>query len=89
MDVTWSTVVQSVILAVCTWYVRRGSKKDAASIKRTAQDHDQVLVETSTAILDRLNKLELDMQLIKHTIFKKDVQGSKPGLVNPQDIRHN
>lgn len=89
MDLTWSAVIQSIILAICTWYVRRGSKKDSESVKRTTEIHDKVSESKSNEINDRLKRLESDMEFIKHVLIKNVKPVVKPGLVDARDTRHN
>lgn len=64
MTPDWSTVIQTVILAVSTWYLRKGSKKDtavatAAVVKSTASQ------STSDEILTRVAKLEDDVSHLR------------------------
>lgn len=62
----WSAVAQAVIVATCSWYVRRGSKKDAKVLEHS----NQVQLSTSQEILNRIGDLELDMTLVKRSIFR-------------------
>lgn len=34
IEADWNTVAQALILALSTWYMRRGSKKDSESVKK-------------------------------------------------------
>lgn len=64
--ITWVEVFQAVTLALCTWYIRRGSKKDTAALKRGTAAQS-----TSYEILRRITVLETDVGQIKETMAKK------------------
>lgn len=55
----WDNVAQAVIVAVCSWYVRRGSKTDSKASQSSLHE-----------ILRRLDALELDMGLVKRASVK-------------------
>lgn len=61
----WAAVVQAVLLAVATWYVRRGSTEDASRVQRTAADKVQ-----AQDILSRVKGLEADLALVKRAIAR-------------------
>lgn len=67
LDLSWNTAIQALIIAVSTWYVRRGSKRDSAVVKNTAE----IQISTMDQILDRLSHLELDMRLVKGSFLKE------------------
>lgn len=62
----WSSAAQAVILAVCTWYMRRGSKRDHETLKSTGQAQ----LSATQQILDRISELEVDMALVKRYLFR-------------------
>lgn len=67
MELGWEVVAQAVAIAVCTWYVRRGSKRDSEKassrvIRSTAAQ------STSNDILARMKKVERDLALVKMAI---------------------
>ena len=58
MDIGWGTALQAVIITLCTWYMRQGSKRDSElTIRSTAAQ------STSNEILDRVKALELELKL--------------------------
>lgn len=61
MQFDWNTAAQAVLIAVSTWYVRRGSKKDS----NNASEFSTVV------ILSRLGSLERDMKEVKNAIMKE------------------
>lgn len=73
MELGWQAVVQAVIVAACTWYIRRGNKRDSQDLKRVAQAESGTMRE----ILDRLKAVELDLALIKRVTLK-DNSGDQP-----------
>jgi hypothetical protein len=62
----WSSVIQAVIVASCSWYVRRGQKRDTAAIRTSSEAH----LTVSEQILNRLSGLEVDMTMVKRCMFK-------------------
>lgn len=62
MEPGWNTVVQAVIVSACSWYLRRGNKKDSKSIKDSSN-------QATDKILERLGKLESDMALVKKAVL--------------------
>jgi hypothetical protein len=77
MEMGWAAVVQALLVAFSTWYVRRGSTQDAKRV-------EQVTASQGTAheILTRVKHLEEDMALVKRTVFKDnsvDHRGPKRG----------
>lgn len=67
MELGWAAVVQAVLVAVSTWYVRRGSHQDADRVKTAAADRAQ-----AHEILTRVKALELDMALVKRAALKEN-----------------
>lgn len=66
MDLGWNTAIQAVIIAGCTWYMRRGSRRDSDQVvMRTAAQ------STSNDILDRVKAVELDLALVKQATVKE------------------
>lgn len=70
MDLGWSPVLQALILAVCTWYMRNGSKRDAESLRRSSASQ-----ATAESILDRLMTVEIDLALVKQITLKQNAAG--------------
>lgn len=66
MELGWSAALQALILAGCTWYMRQGSRADAASVKRTAATQ-----ATSSEILKRVVEIETDLALVKQVTLKQ------------------
>jgi len=66
MTPEWSAAVQGLIVAVCTWYVRRGNKKDSES------NHC-----LNNEIIDRLSILEVDVALIKQATLRQPMSFNK------------
>ena len=66
--VGWNGVAQAIIVAICSWYVRRGAKKDSKEIKTAGEAQ----LSTSQQILDRIGTLEVDMTLVKRCIFREN-----------------
>lgn len=62
IEADWNTVAQALILALSTWYMRRGSKKDSESVKKITAHQS-----TTLEILDRVKRLEFEVYLIKQT----------------------
>lgn len=67
MELGWGNVVQAVLIAISTWYMRRGNKNDTSSVIRTTAAQ-----RTSNEILERVQSLEAQVQLIR-TIVSKGV----------------
>ena len=67
----WNTVAQAVILAISTWYIRRGGKKDREEVKKTTKI---VTAAQTEEIVHRINLLEKDFSRMKIDVeFLKDV----------------
>lgn len=65
MEMTdWGTVIQTLIVAICTWYLRRGGKKDTAVATATVVKSTASQV-TSDEILKRVAKLETDVSHLR------------------------
>lgn len=70
MDLGWGTVVQAVILAFCTWYMRRGQKADSQAVIRSTAAQS-----TSNDILARVTRIETDLELVKKATVAVDDRG--------------
>lgn len=68
MEPSWNTAIQALIIALSTWYVRRGSKKDTAAVKSNSEFQ---ISNVADQILQRLDKLEVDMRLVKASFLKE------------------
>jgi hypothetical protein len=68
MDVGgWSTVIQAVIIAACTWYMRRGSVKDRENVKlNTSTPSDVARVEKE------LKSLKSEFEILRNAYFKNN-----------------
>ena len=66
MDLDWGTAIQALILAACTWYMRRGSKADARKVAQSTASQT-----TSDEILARVVALEVDVSLVKRATLKE------------------
>ncbi len=74
----WSAVIQSVVLAFCTWYVRRGSRKDKEAVIDCTSSE-----ETSKEILKRLYWIESEFVVMKRAFSEMQKSQSKNlGLPN-------
>jgi len=70
----WSAAIQAAIIALSAWYVRRGSKRDSKTLKVTS---DAQLGATQQ-ILDRLSDIEVDLALVKRTLFRESIVAKEP-----------
>ncbi len=79
MDLGWGTVVQAVILAVCTWYVRRGSKADAATVVRgtAAQSTSNEIRDEVVKLKAQVEELSTDVRLVKRATVGVDDRGPR------------
>jgi hypothetical protein len=67
MDTGWGTAIQALIVAACTWYMRRGSVKDRENVKRnTSTPEDVAQVEA------QLKKLRADFEILRDAYFKSN-----------------
>lgn len=73
LDLGWNGAIQAVIVAGCTWYIRRGSKIDSISLKAAGET-------TIREVLDRLKALEVDIALVKRTMLGQNNISDEPGL---------
>jgi hypothetical protein len=64
-DIGWAAALQAVIIAISTWYVRRGAKQDAGWVARSTAAQS-----TSNEILERVKAVELDLALVKRATLK-------------------
>jgi hypothetical protein len=70
MDLGWGTVIQAVILCVCTWYMRSGAAKDRDQVVRSTAAQS-----TSNDILTRVTRIETDLELVKKATVAVDDRG--------------
>lgn len=71
MHFTWFDLVQSIVFAACTFYVRRGSKVDANDIKLNTSSVDQVrMLQAEVALL------RLDVGILKDHYFDNNPKNS-------------
>lgn len=66
MDLGWGAVIQAVILAACTWYMRQGARADAAEVKRSTASQ-----ATGSEILERVKDIEAELALVKRIALKE------------------
>ncbi len=66
MDLGWNSVLQAVILAACTWYIRNGNKHDSETVVRQTAAQS-----TSNEILERTKALEVEMAVVKRALAKE------------------
>ncbi len=63
----WGAVLQALVLAVCTWYMRHGSKRDASDVKEaTASPSDVRRVENQVKLLRE------EFDILKAAYFKQN-----------------
>ncbi len=63
----WGTVIQALILAFCTWYMRQGSKKDSDKVSAsTASPGDVKQVER------KVESLRAEFDILKTAYFKQN-----------------
>ena len=72
MELGWSNVVQAVVLAACTLYMRRGSKSDA----------DKVVLKTSSP--EQVTRLQDDVTFLKGQV---SILMKAAHIENPPDHR--
>jgi hypothetical protein len=67
MELGWNSVIQAVVLAVCTWYMRRGSVRDSQNLKSYASSHADV-----DLVRKELQSLKHDFEIFKLAYFKNN-----------------
>lgn len=65
MDLGWAAVIQAVLIALSTWYVRKGSQDDARRVAKLTAGQD-----TADDILTRVKTLEHDLSLVKRLMAR-------------------
>jgi hypothetical protein len=80
----WGSVAEALILAACTWYIRRGGKRDREDVKRTTAELTQ---SQSHEIIHRIETLEgdfrglrVDVELVKQMAIRDS--NPRPTAVN-------
>lgn len=62
----WYSLFQALVLAACTWYVRRGSTQDAKDVKLNTSSVDQVQrLQAQVALLRE------DVGMLKDRVFEE------------------
>lgn len=74
MDLGWAAVLQALTIAVSTWYVRKGSREDAAKVVHgtAAQSTSNEIRDEVVALKSQVAELKTDMQLVKRATVKID-----------------
>ncbi len=73
----WEAVLQAVLVAMATWYVRRGSTQDAKRVESVTASQ-----ATAHDILTRVKALESDIALLKRALASQatiDHRGPRRG----------
>lgn len=65
MEPTLANVMQALVLAVCTWYMRRGSVRDREDVKKNTSTPDDV-----AAVRKDLAALRAEFDILKCAFFK-------------------
>lgn len=72
-ELGWQAAIQAVLVALSTWYVRRGSKKDSTEVKRTTavltQIHSDEIGERISYLETNVRGLTVDMELVKRVVL--------------------
>lgn len=63
MGFDWMTILATTYVTLCTWYIRRGQKKDTSKVIRSTAAQS-----TSDEIHDIVKSLQADMILVKKVI---------------------
>lgn len=61
----WSTASQALIMAISTWYIRRGSKRDKEDVKDNTISHDDAKM-----IWSEVRAMRLDLDSFKQEYYK-------------------
>jgi hypothetical protein len=65
MELGLSNVIQAVILAACTWYMRRGSVKDREDVKQHSSSPEDV-----QRVRQELAALRAEFEVLKAAFFQ-------------------
>lgn len=77
IELGWGTAVQALILAGCTWYMRRGQKSDTTRVIRStaAQSTSEEIRDQVVALKAQVDELATDVRLVKKATVRIDDRG--------------